>query len=330
MLPDATDPDVSALLLQQHYGQQCALTPLSSEVERTFDARLDDGRGFILKTSTRPQALESFQFQSTALAALRGADGGLAPDVIDTLSGELMFEHEGCSGYLQTRMEGVALHKVPQTAGLLREVGAALARIDFAMKGIHPPGARRPVLWNIACWPWLVELQRHLPEGRTAELAGKAMAEYIRNISPQIANLEWQVTHNDPSPFNMIHTGNGVAFIDFGDGGWNPRLQNLAIAAGHFVVDPGTPLGGAEHVIAGYASVAPLSELEVTLLFGLMRARQSALVLINYWRVHLFPDTAPYIMKNVKRAEQGLALLSLLDGASGEAAIRAAAAPVPP
>ena len=250
--------------------------------------------------------------------------------MIGTLSGGLMFEHESVSGYLQSRMEGVPLHKVPRTAGLLREVGAALARINVAMKGINPPAARRPVLWNIACWPWLVELERYLPEGRTAELVRHAMAEYIRHISPQVANLDWQVTHNDPSPFNMIDTPKGIAFIDLGDGGWNPRIQDLAIAAGHFVIDPSTPLGGAEHVIAGYASNAPLSELEASLLLGLMRARQSALVLINHWRSHLFPAAAPYIMKNVKRAEQGLAVLALLNASSGEAAIRAAAALDPP
>lgn len=330
MLPDASEPDASVLLLWQHYGQRGVLTALSSEVERTFDAKLADGRGLILKTSSRPQALESFQFQSAVLAGLSGADGVIAPEVIDTLSGGLTFEHEGVSGYLQSRMEGVPLHKVPRSSGLLREVGAALARINVAMKGINPPAARRPVLWNIACWPWLVELERYLPEGRTAELVRQAMAEYIRRISPQVANLDWQVTHNDPSPFNMIDTGKGIAFIDLGDGGWNPRIQDLAIAAGHFVIDPRTPLGGAEHVIAGYASLAPLSDLEASLLLGLMRARQSALVLINHWRSHLFPAAAPYIMKNVKRAEQGLAVLALLNASSGEAAIRAAAALDPP
>ena len=330
MLPDASEPDVSAFLLRQHYGQQGTLTALSSEVERTFEARLGDGRRFILKTSSRPQALESFRFQSAVLARLSGATGVLAPEAIPTLSNELMFEQEGGGGYLQSRMEGVPLHKVSHTPGLLYEVGAALARINLAMSGIDAPAARRPVLWNINCWPWLVEQERYLPKGRTADNVRTAMAEYIERVAPHVADLDWQITHNDPSPFNMIHTGKGIAFIDFGDGGWNPRIQDLAIAAGHFVTDPHTPLGGAEHVIAGYASLAPLSGLEASLLLGLMRARQSALVLINHWRSHLFPAAAPYIMKSVQRAEQGLAVLAALDASSGEAAIRAAIALDPP
>jgi hypothetical protein len=55
-----------------------------------------------------------------------------------------------------------------------------------------------------------------------------------------------------------------------------------------------------------------------------MRARQSALILINYWRAHLFPADAEYIKKNVARAEHGLSILAPLDVTSAEAAVLAA------
>nr|WP_183614304.1 phosphotransferase [Novosphingobium hassiacum] len=325
MLPDASDPVSSALLLRQHYGAAGTLTALSSEVEQTFDAKLDDGQRLILKTSSRPEALGSFLFQSAVLDGLQGVDGVLAPKPIRTLSDRLIFEHEDTCGYLQTRMDGTPLHQAPCTPALMHEVGASLARLNHAMSNIQPPAARRPMLWNVACWTSLAELERFLPQDETARLVHCAMDDYACRIVPQAANLAWQITHNDPSPFNVIDTGNGIGFIDFGDGGWNPRVQDLAIAAGHFVKDPASRLGGAEHVIAGYASVAPLSSLEASLLPGLIRARQSALVLINTWRAHLFPDAAPYIMKNVARAEQGLAVLASLDHPAGEAAVRAAA-----
>jgi Ser/Thr protein kinase RdoA (MazF antagonist) len=150
------------------------------------------------------------------------------------------------------------------------------------------------------------------------------MVHYVERIEPQIADLSWQVTHNDPSPFNMLQTSAGIGFIDFGDGGWSPRLQDLAIAASHFVTDPTLPLGGAEHIVAGYGSVLPLFALEASLLVGMIRARQSALILINYWRAHLFPDDAEYIKKNVKRAERGISILASLDAAASESVVRAA------
>jgi Ser/Thr protein kinase RdoA (MazF antagonist) len=189
---------------------------------------------------------------------------------------------------------------------------------------VSVPAAHRPVLWHVGCWSRLTELEQYLPCRTIADSVRVAMEEYVEFVEPQISNVAWQVTHNDPSPFNVMVTGQGMGFIDFGDGCWGPRIQDLAIAASHVVQDPTLPLGGAEHLIAGYASVITLSALEARLLVGLMRARQSALILVNYWRSHLFPANAQYIKKNVARAEHGLSILTPLGVASGEAAVLAA------
>jgi Ser/Thr protein kinase RdoA (MazF antagonist) len=321
---DAAEADISAMLLQRHYGLTGALTTLSSEVERTVAVDLPEGRRLILKTSTRNEARESFRFQAEAIARLRGARGFIAPEVLRKGTGGLMFEDDGICGYLQTRLEGAALHQADLTPDLMFRTGSALARLDLALAPLQLPATTRPILWHIGCWPRLMEFAPHLPPGPIAAQVAAAMRDYVETILPQIGDLVWQVTHNDPSPFNMMLTDQGLGFIDFGDGCLSPRLQDLAIASSHVVKDPGLPLGGAEHLIAGYAAVLPLTALEASLLVGLMRARQSALILINHWRAHLFPAEAPYIKKNVARAEHGLAILSQLTEASGEAAVRAA------
>jgi Ser/Thr protein kinase RdoA (MazF antagonist) len=324
MRPSSSEPDMSAELLKRHYGLAGSIAPLSSEVERTVEVSLSDGRRLILKTSTRPEAVDSFRFQAAALAGLQGAAGFVAPEVLRTSSGALMFEQEGVCGYLQTQIEGTPLHQAMPTPDLLFRTGSALAQLDRALEQVNVPAAHRPVLWHVGCWSRLMELEQYLPSGSVAESARVAMAEYVEFVEPQISNVAWQVTHNDPSPFNIMVTGPGMGFIDFGDGCWSPRIQDLAIAASHAVTDSTLPLGGAEHLIAGYASVIALSTLEARLLVGLMRARQSALVLINYWRSHLFPADAQYIKKNVARAEHGLSILAPLGVASGEAAVLAA------
>jgi Ser/Thr protein kinase RdoA (MazF antagonist) len=224
---------------------------------------------------------------------------------------------------LQTRLEGIAVHQAQPTHDLLFRAGSALARLDLALELVNVPAVHRPILWHVGCWPRLMEFAQYLPSGPIARQVGMAMREYVELVEPHISNVAWQVTHNDPSPFNMMVTGQGMGFIDFGDGCWSPRIQDLAIAASHVVKDPTRPLGGAEQLIAGYASVLPLSALEARLLVGLMRARQSALILVNYWRSHLFPADAPYIKKNVARAEHGLSILAPL-GVAGEAAVLAA------
>ena len=197
-------------------------------------------------------------------------------------------------------------------------------RLHVWAAALHLPATDRPLLWHIGCWPRLMEFAGHLPPGPTAVQVSHSMRDYVETIEPRLGHLCWQVTHNDPSPFNMMVTDQGLGFIDFGDGCHSPRIQDLAIAAGHVVTDPGLPLGGADYLIAGYASVIPLSGVETSLLVGLMKARQSALILINHWRAHLFPAEAQYIKKNVARAERGLGILTALDQRSGAIAVEAA------
>ena len=310
--PSEVAQDLSARLLASHYGLTGSINVLSSELERTTEVSLVDGSRLILKTSARPEAIDSFRFQSEAIAALEGASGFVTPRIVRTGGGTLMFQEDDVSGYLQTCLMGASLHEAPKTSDLLYEAGKALGMLNLALRPINLPAMHRPILWHIGCWPKLLELERHLPSGQIAKSVRLTMASFSDFIAPQLGNVAWQVVHNDPSPFNILATDDGIGFIDFGDGCWGPRIQDLAIAASHVVSDPSLALGGAEHLIAGYGSVVPLSQLEATLLVGLMKARQGALILINYWRADLFPDDAPYIKKNLARAEHGLSILESL------------------
>lgn len=322
--PDAVDPAHMARLLSRHYGLEGQITLLASEIERTADVALPDGRRLILKTSTWDGAAESFAFQSATLAGLQAAPGIHVPTVLPTRQGDLVFNDDGVRGYLQTRLAGEGLHRLPPTAARGRQIGAALGRLSRALAGVSAPGAHRPVLWNIACWPRLMQFAEDLPGGSVRILVGAAIEDHLNRTLPLLTQVPWQITHNDPSPHNMLRTPQGIGFIDFGDGGHSPRLQDLAIAASHFVADPARPLGGAEHLIAGYAAVQPLTGPECRVLVGLIRARQAAMILVNHWRARLFPAEAAYITKNVARAVRGLEILAPLTPAAAEAAVREA------
>ncbi len=316
--------DLPSELLRRHYGVAGSVSVLASEFERTLGVEAADGKQLILKLSDRPEAWGSFRFQSTVLRQLEKTSDLQLPRVLATLDGKGMFGDAEVSGYLQTRITGMPLHALEPTAHLMWQVGATLARLGQALCGVDAPASDRPVLWQIGTWPWLKELRPSLPSGPTADLIEAALADYLFRIEPCIGELDWQITHNDPSPFNMFQTDSGIAFIDFGDGGWNPRIQDLAIAAGHFVTDSRQPLGGAAPIIAGFHAVQPMTQLEMRLLVGLIRARQSALILINHWRAEIFPHDAHYIKKNVRRAETGLMILSALDAEAGERAVLSA------
>ena len=324
--PMPADADRSVRLLNRHYGLTGSISTLSSEVECTEEVRLADGRRLILKTSTRAEASNSFRFQAETISGSTGETGFVAPEIVRTTDGEVMFEQDGACGYLQTLIEGIPLHKVAITPHLLFQTGRSLARLDLALDGVDATASHRPVLLHVGCWSRLMELSRYLSSQRIADQVRAAMDNYADCVEPQLSNVAWQVTHNDPSPYNMLLTDKGIGFIDFGDGCWGPRIQDLAVAASHMVSDATAALGGADYVIAGYHSVIPLSRVEARILVGLMRARQSALLLVNAWRSHLFPAEAEYINKNVPRAERGLSILTALSADDAEAAVLAAMA----
>ncbi|UVD60252.1 phosphotransferase (plasmid) [Rhizobium sp. Pop5] len=323
--PSSAGTPLSELLLR-HYGVTGAISVLSSEAECTAEVKLLTGDQLILKTSTRPEGRDSFRFQVAALAGLKGAFGFAAPHIVRTNDAKLMFDEEKICGYLQTRLSGTPLHQVTATRDALYRVGQALARLSLALEPLSLPAIHRPVLWHVGCWSRLMGLAEHLPSEPVAASVRLAMNNYVDSIELQLREVAWQVTHNDPSPFNTLLTDNGVAFIDFGDGCWGPRIQDLAVAASLVVTDPTLAIGGAENLISGYASVLPLSALEAKLLVGLIKARQSALILINYWRARLFPAEAAYIKKNVGRAERGLSILSSLGVEEAELAVLRAVA----
>lgn len=323
--PGAWPPQLAAVLAR-HYGWTGTIDPVSSEAEQTALLERPGTAPLILKISSRPEGAESFRFQSAMLAGLEASNGFDVPRLIRTDRGQAGFEEDGLTGYVQTAVKGVQLSRAAIGSRQLHQAGRALGALDTALAGLVLPGQDRPVLWNIRCWPGVLEFLPYIADASTADLVRDAMQRYLEAALPLLPELPWQVTHNDPSPHNMFVDGDQIAFIDFGDGGWAPRLQDLAVAASHFVLDPASALGGAEALIAGYAVVLPLSPLDARMLVPLIRARQAALILVNAWRATLFPADADYINKNVGRAKNGLSILARLGASDAATAVLAAAA----
>lgn len=100
-----------------------------------------------------------------------------------------MFQHDGLSGYLQTRVHGVPLNLVSRTPALLLDVGKALAHLDLALSRHTVPAMDRPVLWHIGCWPQLMDLQRYLTPGPVADAVHRAMSDFVEVIEPRLGDL---------------------------------------------------------------------------------------------------------------------------------------------
>lgn len=85
--PSVVADDVLAGLLARDYGLSGRIKVLSSEVEGTAEVTLPDSTRLILKTSTQPEAVDSFAFQSAAIMAVEKGTGFVAPRLLPTQGG---------------------------------------------------------------------------------------------------------------------------------------------------------------------------------------------------------------------------------------------------
>jgi len=90
-------------------------------------------------------------------------------------------------------------------------------------------------------------------------------------------------------------------------------IIDLAVAASYQLDESDDPLAGALPLIAGYHAIRPLQEEEIFLLPDLIRTRLITSLLINNYRVKLFPENREYLMNSHDSAWHYLSHLDRLD-----------------
>lgn len=116
-------------VLNRHYGVEGSISLLNSEVEHTVEVELPAGNRLILKTSSEPQALESFRFQSSTIAKLGADPDFIVPQILATSTGTLMFEEPRICGYVQSRLDGRPVSEMTISPDLLYKAGRGLWKI---------------------------------------------------------------------------------------------------------------------------------------------------------------------------------------------------------
>ena len=134
---------------------------LTEQLERdqNFRIRGQDGREAVLKIANADEDPAVVDLQAAALLHIEQVDPGMAvPRVLRTKAGESTTWVEDPDGARHlvralTYLPGIPLGDVPRTPGLLRNLGAAVARLGLALRGFYHPAARHELLWDLQ--PWL-------------------------------------------------------------------------------------------------------------------------------------------------------------------------------
>jgi Ser/Thr protein kinase RdoA (MazF antagonist) len=300
--PPACSPSAVAQAVAEQFGLAGDYAPLVSERDQNFRLVAEDGRCFVVKVTSRAEQPETSDFQLGALLYLEDA-GVETPAVVRTLDGAAFGFIASPEGRHRLRVvtwiDGDCLLAAGINAERAAGFGEALARLDAALRGYTCPGENPVLLWDLQRAGDLRPLLPCIDDEEIRQLVNGAIDDFDAHVVP--AALPVQAIHGDANPENVLVTGSGIAFIDFGDMVRAPRIFDVAIAAAYLrCTDGDDPLPFIRPFVAAYHAIAPLRDDESRLLFDLVRARLATTVTLLYWRLRDRPADDDYRRKSLQ------------------------------
>ena len=330
--PPAFSAAEAVRIAASHYGIHAQVYPLVSDKDQNFRMDADDGKHYILKISNGAEQLQAIDFQNLALLHVAKQDASIpVPRVIPGLSGQLhcRVENAGKMHFVRVLswLEGRLLHDAAVNAELANRLGRFLARLGLALQDFDHPGSNPPSLWDMKRASGLRDLLVYIEEPGLRQLTEQTLNQFDLQVKPRLDMLRTQVIHNDMNPDNVLmekaQPGRISGLIDFGDLVKSPLIFDLAIAAAYQLGKDDDPLSNVLPMIAGYHAIRPLQSLEMELLTDLIKTRLITSMLINTYRVTLFPENRAYLMTNYQPATKSLTNLNRLSAHEALRRIRA-------
>ena len=300
-LPDVTDTDVPrlgdaevALLLKTEYGLDGELRPLLSERDQNFRLTAGDGQRYVVKIAGAAEDQKTADFQILGLLHLEARRCKAAvPKIRRTLDGApsttILHGETRHVVRLVSYLPGRLLADVPPTSSLMRSIGRSLAYLDMALSDFEYAGNQTPLLWDMQRAADLLPLTTHIPDGALRQAVLACFDDFLKVAEPQFSSLRHQVIHNDVNPGNVLveekDPESVAGIIDFGDMLRAPLVVELAIAASYLRCDDADALAYVAAFVAAYDRISPLEDVEIDLLYHLLRTRLATTLTMLYWRL---------------------------------------------
>jgi 4-aminobutyrate aminotransferase-like enzyme/Ser/Thr protein kinase RdoA (MazF antagonist) len=320
---ETAPPDVSPRQAEEIVGSMFGLageaTPLDGERDRNFRIA-GPGGAYVLKISNRAESPDAVRAQVLCLEHVRVVDPALpVPELRRTAAGEpygvVAVDGKPHLVHLVTFVEGTPATSGTESPAARRAVGAAVARLDRALRGFTHPALDRALVWHVARLPELRPLLEHVAPDRRAPVE-RVVTRFEAEVGPALRLLAAQTIHGDVSPANILLAPDDpervAAIVDFGDLVHGARVLDPAIAAAYQSFGLDDPLEGMIEVVTAYNALWPLDRDEVALVPDLALARLAQSLLVSSWRAGLHPENAAYILSD---AEGSWRTLAALDGA---------------
>ncbi len=258
-------------------------------------------------------------------------------------------------------LEGDPLGKETVGPDLRADIGATLARLSMALRGLRHPGARRTHWWDLQQLGRLRPLLAGLPPGgvlpevrealdaddrpaaglggagglgRAGERGGagglsRSLSDYLDRfdavVRPRLAHVPVQVIHTDFHGLNLLGDGQRITgILDFGDALTGPVAMDVGVAACYQLGSGADPLAPALDVVAGYHAVDPLERLDTELAAEFIVARLVARIIVSQWNALREPANRGYLLRRTPQAIEHYTALRRVGADETAARLRAA------
>lgn len=283
-----------AELVGEKYGICGDLAELVSERDQNFRLTTADRGRYVIKIANAAESRTVTDFQIRALQHIEANNCPVpVPRIVPTLSGAAMTRAFSASAEHVLRVvsyvPGRPLEEIEPDTELVRQLGQCLANIGIALRGFEHPGERQVLLWDMQRAADLRHLLLHVPDERLRAEIGSCLDDFSKNAAPRLGALRSQVIHNDFNPGNVLVSNSQpvsvAGVIDFGDMIRAPLIIDVAVAVSYLPGDDDDVMAPLMSFVSGYDSIRHLEQVELELLYDLVRTRLATTLAILYWRL---------------------------------------------
>jgi 4-aminobutyrate aminotransferase-like enzyme/Ser/Thr protein kinase RdoA (MazF antagonist) len=290
-------PADAVRIAQELFGTIGSAQALTSERDQNFLLTTASAEQFVLKIANSVEEREILEMQNAAMRHLSGKLGACrVQQLCRARDNSEIAATKSVSGArhfvrLVTYLPGIYLADAkPHTAGLLEDLGAAMAHVDLALANFEHPRLDRKFHWDLQRATHIRAQLEHISDTARCGLVARWLDRFEAAVLPELAKLPKQAIHNDANDCNVLVTPRAsldrrvIGLLDFGDMVRAPAVCDLAVACAYALLGKANALAAAADVIRGYHSVRPLSASEIALLFDLICARLCLSVTISAWQ----------------------------------------------
>jgi 4-aminobutyrate aminotransferase-like enzyme/Ser/Thr protein kinase RdoA (MazF antagonist) len=266
-------------LARELYGLDGDAESLPSERDQNFLVTAG-GERYVLKIANATERQEMLEAQNAAMAHLEGT--ALVPRVLPDRGGRLIATAaDGHFVRLLTWIPGEPLGSLkPRPPAVLEDLGSRLGQVSRALEGFDHPAARREFHWDLSSAVATITAYSPLIGDDTLRGLVERVAGYVFHRDGEaLRQVRRSVVHGDANDYNVLvdNTPDGdlrvSGLIDFGDLLFSYTVAEPAVAIAYAVLDDDQPLEAAAALARGYHAAYPLTEQEISALFGLVLLR---------------------------------------------------------